>query len=158
MAKAGISLVFGGGESGIMGAVAKAVLDGGGTVTGIIPDFLIQREHAFTRVKDLIVVPDMHTRKQMMFERSDAFVVLPGGIGTLEELAEQLTWLQLDRHDKPVLIADIAGFWRPLLALFAHMHNEGFIRTNHELRYQVAEKIEDVLPMLQQQNPFRKIG
>ena len=90
----------------------------------------------------------MHERKQAMFDRADAFVALPGGIGTLEELVEQMTWAQLNRHVKPILIADIAGFWRPLLALFAHMRFEGFIREGFELRYLVAEKIEDVLPML----------
>jgi uncharacterized protein (TIGR00730 family) len=90
----------------------------------------------------------MHQRKQLMFERADAFIALPGGIGTLEELVEQLTWAQLQRHRKPVLLADIDGFWRPLLALFAHMRNLGFIREQFEVRYLVAEKIEDALPML----------
>jgi hypothetical protein len=83
-----------------------------------------------------------------MFDRADAFVALPGGIGTLEELVEQLTWAQLNRHRKPILIADIGGFWRPLLALIAHMRIEGFIREGFEARYLVAERIEDVLPML----------
>jgi len=83
-----------------------------------------------------------------MFDRADAFVALPGGIGTLEELVEQLTWVQLKRHQKPVLLADIAGFWRPLLALVAHMRNLGFVREGFEIHYLVAEKIEDVLPML----------
>ena len=91
----------------------------------------------------------MHQRKQLMFERADAFIALPGGVGTLEELVEQLTWVQLQRHQKPVLLADIGGFWRPLLALFAHMRNLGFIREGFEVRYLVAEKIEDALPMLQ---------
>jgi uncharacterized protein (TIGR00730 family) len=95
-----------------------------------------------------VVVEDMHERKQAMFDRADAFVALPGGVGTLEELVEQLTWVQLNRHTKPVLIADIGGFWRPLLALLAHMRIGGFIREGFEARYLVAEKIEDVLPML----------
>jgi uncharacterized protein (TIGR00730 family) len=99
--------------------------------------------------QDLVVVPDMHTRKRLMFERADAFIALPGGIGTLEELVEQLTWVQLERHTKPVLIADIGGFWRPLLSLFAHMREHGFIRPEFEVRYLVAERIEDVIPMLQ---------
>jgi uncharacterized protein (TIGR00730 family) len=90
----------------------------------------------------------MHQRKQLMFERADAFVALPGGIGTLEELVEQLTWVQLQRHHKPVLLADVGGFWRPLLALFAHMRNLGFVREGFEVRYLVAEKIEDAVPML----------
>ena len=83
-----------------------------------------------------------------MFDRADAFVALPGGVGTLEELVEQMTWAQLERHEKPILIANLNEFWRPLLSLFAHMRNEGFIRAGFELRYLVAEKIEDVVPML----------
>ena len=123
-----IRLVYGGGSLGMMGAVATSVLDHGGTVTGIIPDFLTARENALTRVQEMIVTPDMHERKRLMFERSDAFVALPGGIGTLEELVEQLTWQQLGRHTKPVLLANIDGFWEPLLALLAHMRATQFIR------------------------------
>jgi uncharacterized protein (TIGR00730 family) len=149
MAAAGVGLVFGGGEDGLMGRIAHAVIRNGGRVTGIIPTFLVKREHALKDAHELIVVEDMHQRKQMMFERADAFIALPGGIGTLEELVEQLTWVQLARHDKPVLLADIGGFWRPLLTLIAHMHNLGFIREGFDLRYMVAEKIEDALPMLQ---------
>jgi uncharacterized protein (TIGR00730 family) len=150
MAAAGIGLVFGGGEDGLMGRLAHAVLDNGGRVTGIIPTFLVKREHALNEAQELILVADMHQRKQLMFERADAFIALPGGVGTLEELVEQLTWVQLGRHSKPVLIADIGGFWRPLLSLIAHMHNLGFIREGFDLRYLVAEKIEDALPMLEQ--------
>ena len=146
---AGIGLVFGGGEDGLMGRVAHAALDAGGRVTGIIPTFLMRKEHALKEAQELIIVDSMHQRKQLMFERADAFVALPGGIGTLEELVEQLTWVQLQRHRKPVIIADIDGFWRPLLSLFAHMNQQGFIRNGFELRYLVAERIEDVLPMLE---------
>ena len=149
MAAAGIGLVFGGGEDGLMGRLAHAVIGNGGRVTGIIPTFLIKREHALKEAQELIVVEDMHQRKQLMFERADAFIALPGGVGTLEELVEQLTWVQLGRHGKPVLIADIGDFWRPLLSLIAHMHNLGFIREGFDLNYLVAEKIEDVLPMLE---------
>jgi uncharacterized protein (TIGR00730 family) len=149
MAAAGVGLVFGGGEDGLMGRLAHAVIDNGGRVTGIIPTFLIKREHALKEAQELIVVEDMHQRKQLMFERADAFIALPGGVGTLEELVEQLTWVQLARHVKPVLVADIGGFWRPLLSLIAHMHNLGFIREGFDLNYLVAEKIEDVLPMLE---------
>jgi uncharacterized protein (TIGR00730 family) len=148
MGRAGIRLVYGGGNIGLMGAVARAVIEHGGAVTGIIPTFLKKRENMLTAVEDLIVTQDMHERKRLMFERADAFVALPGGVGTLEELVEQLTWAQLQRHRKPVLLADIDGFWRPLLALFAHMRNLGFIREQFEVRYIVAEKIEDALPML----------
>jgi uncharacterized protein (TIGR00730 family) len=148
MAAAGLRLVFGGGEEGLMGRVAGAVIAGGGCVTGIIPKFLMKREHAMLNAQELIVVDDMHQRKALMFERADAFVALPGGVGTLEELVEQLTWVQLRRHSKPVLLADIGAFWRPLLALIAHMHNLGFLRDGFDVHYLVAEKIEDVLPML----------
>ena len=149
LARAGIGLVYGGGNNGLMGVVARAVLAHGGEVTGIIPDFLKQREVGLDAAQEFITVPDMHTRKRMMFERADAFVALPGGVGTLEELVEQLTWVQLGRHDKPVLIADIGGFWRPLLSLFAHMREQGFIKPETEVRYLVAEKVEDVIEMLQ---------
>lgn len=156
MAAAGIGLVYGGGSDGLMGRVARAVLSRGGRVTGIIPTFLIRREHALEEAQELIVVDDMHERKQKMFERADAFVALPGGVGTLEELVEQLTWVQLARHKKPVLLADIGGFWRPLLSLLAHMHTSGFIREGFDVHYLVAEKTEDILPMLQ--SAARRVG
>jgi len=143
-----VGLVYGGGADGLMGELATAVLAGGGQVTGIIPRFLARRENALQSAHEMILVDDMHQRKQAMFDRADAFVALPGGIGTLEELVEQMTWAQLRRHAKPILIADIAGFWRPLLALVAHMHLAGFIREGFDLRYLVAERIEDALPML----------
>jgi uncharacterized protein (TIGR00730 family) len=148
LAREGIGLVYGGGGDGLMGRVARATLAGGGFVTGVIPSFLVREEHALTEAQEVLVVENMHERKQAMFERADAFIALPGGVGTLEELVEQMTWAQLDRHNKPILIADVAGFWRPLLALFAHMNNAGFIRRGFELRYLVAEGIEDVVPML----------
>ena len=148
LAAEGIGLVYGGGGNGLMGRIARATLAAGGYVTGIIPSFLVRKEHALTAVQEMLVVEDMHERKRAMFDRADAFVALPGGVGTLEELVEQMTWAQLERHAKPVLIANIAGFWRPLLALFAHMNNEGFIRHGFELRYLVAEKVEDIVPML----------
>ncbi|MEW6436630.1 MAG: TIGR00730 family Rossman fold protein [Pseudomonadota bacterium] len=149
LAAAGIGLVYGGGNNGLMGALARAVLAEGGFVTGIIPQFLSEREAALEAAQNLIVVPDMHTRKRLMFEKADAFVALPGGIGTLEELVEQLTWVQLERHTKPVLLADIGGFWRPLLDLFAHMRERRFIQPNFEVRYLVAEAVDDILPMLE---------
>ncbi|HEY2210403.1 MAG TPA: TIGR00730 family Rossman fold protein [Bradyrhizobium sp.] len=148
LAENGIRLVYGGGSIGLMGAVATSVLDHGGTVTGIIPDFLTSREHALTRVQEMIVTPDMHERKRLMFECSDAFVALPGGIGTLEELVEQLTWQQLGRHSKPVLLANIDGFWEPLLALLAHMRATEFIRPSLAVNILKAERVEDILPRL----------
>ena len=150
MAAAGIGLVYGGGSNGLMGTVARAVLAGGGHVTGIIPGFLHQREVKFEGASELIVTNDMHERKRLMFERSDAFVALPGGIGTLEELVEQMTWSQLGQHDKPILIADIGHFWKPLLVLLAHMRQNGFIRETMEVRYLVAERVSEIIPMVQQ--------
>jgi uncharacterized protein (TIGR00730 family) len=148
LADNGIRLVYGGGSLGLMGAVAKSVLDHGGMVTGIIPDFLTVRENALDRVQEMIVTPDMHERKRLMFERSDAFVALPGGIGTLEELVEQLTWQQLGRHSKPVLLANIDGFWEPLLALLSHMRATQFIRPTLSVDILKAERVEDILPRL----------
>jgi uncharacterized protein (TIGR00730 family) len=144
----GIRLVYGGGSNGLMGAVANGVLDHGGSVTGIIPEFLNSRERMLTRVQELVVTPDMHERKRLMFERSDAFVALPGGIGTLEELVEQLTWQQLGRHSRPVLLANIDGFWEPLLALMAHMRSTQFIRAGMAVEVLKAERVEDILPRL----------
>lgn len=148
MADEDIGLVYGGGGNGLMGIIARTVRERGGHVTGIIPEFLQNRERRYDEAQEVHVVPDMHTRKRMMFEKSDAIIALPGGIGTLEELVEQLTWVQLDQHNKPVLLVDIGGFWRPLLDLFAHMRNNGFIRRDLEVRYLVSERIEDVVPML----------
>ena len=131
-----------------VGARRDAVLDHGGMVTGIIPDFLTLRENALNRVQEMIVTPDMHERKRLMFERSDAFVALPGGIGTLEELVEQLTWQQLGRHSKPVLLANIDDFWEPLFALLAHMRATQFIRTGFSVEILKADRVEDILPRL----------
>ena len=148
LAKAGMRLVYGGGRIGLMGEVARSVLEAGGNVTGIIPEFLKARELMLPEAQELHVVKDMHERKQMMFDKADAFIALPGGIGTLEELVEQMTWAQLGRHDKPILIADIKGFWRPLLSLLAHMRENGFVREGLEVRYLVAERIEDAIDMI----------
>lgn len=146
MAGHGIRLVYGGGNVGLMGATARAVMAAGGKVTGIIPEFLMQRERMLDGVDDLHIVPDMHTRKRMMFEAADAFVTLPGGIGTLEEVVEQLTWAQLGRHKKPIVLADIGGFWQPLVEIIHHMNREAFIRDGFEVRYHVAATAADILP------------
>ena len=139
LARDGVGLVYGGGSRGLMGAVANAVLDHGGHVTGIIPEFLQNREQTLKRAQEVIVTPDMHVRKQTMFDRADAFVALPGGIGTLEELVEQLTWAQLGRHKKPILILNIKGFWDPLCALLDHMRRLEFIRLELGVSLLVAE-------------------
>ena len=149
MAKNGIGLVYGGGAIGIMGAIAYSVLDNGGQVTGIIPEFLMTRERALRGTHELIVTKDMHERKRMMFEMADAFVTLPGGIGTLEEVVEQMTWAQLGRHKKPILLANINRFWEPLCALLDHMKTTQFIRNDLSFDLLVADKVFDILPMLQ---------
>src|SRR5947208_4435051 len=148
MAREGIGLVYGGGSRGLMGAVATAVLDHGGHVTGIIPEFLQNREQTLRRAQEVVITPDMHVRKQTMFDRADAFVALPGGIGTLEELVEQLTWAQLGRHKKPILILNVKGFWDPLCALLDHMRSMEFIRAEFAVMLLVAETPEEVLPKL----------
>src|ERR1700753_1596385 len=148
LAENAIRLVYGGGSLGLMGAVATGVLDHGGSVTAIIPEFLNTRERMLSRVQELIVTPDMHERKRLMFERSDAFVALPGGVGTLEERVEQLTWQQLGRHSKPVLLANIDGFWEPLLALLSHMRATQFIRAGLAVEVLKAERVDDILPRL----------
>jgi uncharacterized protein (TIGR00730 family) len=149
LAEHGIGLVYGGGGEGLMGEVANAVLVGGGEVVGIIPEFLVAREHAHKRVPNLIVTRDMHERKQKMFEMADAFVAFPGGVGTLEEIVEQMTWAQLGRHKKPILLANISGFWQPLCALLDHMKTLQFIRSQFSFDLLVADKVDDILPMLQ---------
>lgn len=148
LAEAGLTCVYGGGSIGLMGTVAQAALSAGGHVIGIIPQFLEKREVMLHSVTDLIVTDDMHERKRLMFEKSDAFVALPGGIGTLEEAVEMMTWAQLGQHRKPVLLANIGNFWSPLLELMDHMRTEAFIRPETEVPYLVAERITDVLPML----------
>jgi uncharacterized protein (TIGR00730 family) len=143
-----VGLVYGGGSRGLMGAVATSVLDHGGHVTGIIPEFLQNREQTLRRAQEIIVTPDMHLRKQTMFDKADAFVALPGGIGTLEELVEQLTWAQLGRHKKPILILNAKGFWDPLCALLDHMRGMEFIRAELGVALLVAKTAEEVLPKL----------
>jgi uncharacterized protein (TIGR00730 family) len=148
LATSGIRLVYGGGSLGLMGAVATSVLDHGGQVTGIIPEFLKQRELVLGRVQELIVTDDLHARKQLMFERADAFVALPGGIGTLEELVEQLTWAQLGRHKKPIVIANIEQFWEPLCHLLDHMRQLAFIRAGLTVSPLVVDRVQDILPRI----------
>jgi uncharacterized protein (TIGR00730 family) len=148
LAENGVRLIYGGGSVGLMGAVAEAVIEHGGEVTGIIPEFLTKRERPRRLAQELIVTRDMHERKRTMFERADAFVALPGGLGTLEELVEQLTWVQLGRHKKPILIANINGYWDPLLALVEHMRAVKFMPAALSVDFLVAEQAEDILPKL----------
>ena len=148
MGEAGLGLVYGGGAIGLMGITARSVMAAGGHVTGIIPQFLREREVMLETAHDLVVTEDMHERKRIMFERADAFVALPGGIGTLEELVEMMTWAQLGQHKKPVLIANINRFWDPLIALLHHMSDAGFIRNGFEVNYIVANSADEIVPKL----------
>ena len=140
-----IRLVYGGGSVGLMGELADAVLDRGGKVIGVIPTFLKKREHANPR-GEVIVTRDMHERKQRMFDEADAFVALPGGVGTLEELVEQLTWAQLGRHRKPILLANVGGFWDPLITVFEHLRSSSFLPGGRQLAYIAVDAVEKILP------------
>jgi uncharacterized protein (TIGR00730 family) len=140
MAANGIQLIYGGGRVGVMGAVANAVLDASGTVTGVIPDFLMQREHGHHDVTNLEVVANMHERKARMAELSDAFIVLPGGLGTLEELFEIMTWRQLGLHDKPIMVINPDGHWDHLKTLIGDLVTAGYARPeNAGLAHFVAD-------------------
>jgi uncharacterized protein (TIGR00730 family) len=143
-----IRLIYGGGSVGLMGALAQAVLKHGGKATGVIPEFLLRRERPHHDRVEQVVVPDMHARKRIMFERADGFVALPGGLGTLEEVVEQLTWAQLGRHKKPILIANIHGYWDLLLALIEHMRTIKFVPSAFDVDFLVATGVADILPTL----------
>lgn len=147
----GLRLVYGGGTKGIMGAVASGVLSHGGQVTGIIPEFLVDMEatrHSLGQLNELIVTNDMHERKHKMFERADAFVTLPGGIGTLEEIVEIMTWAQLGRHGKPMVFANIGGFWNPMLELIDHMKRQGFIHNANLVQPLIIDNVDDIVPAI----------
>jgi len=149
MAAAGVGLVYGGGGLGLMGEIAREVIAHNGHVTGIIPEFLSKKERMLRAADELIVVKDMHERKRLMFDKSDAFVALPGGIGTLEELVEQLTWAQLGRHHKPIVLLNVDGFWLPFLALLQHMSREQFIRPDMDVRFITVDNAAAVLPAIE---------
>lgn len=148
LAKADITTVYGGGSPGLMGTVADAAMAAGGKVIGIIPDHILRLEVKHNNLTELHVVPSMHVRKQMMAERADAFVVLPGGIGTLDETFEILTWKYLGLHDKPVLIANIDGYWDPFQGFFDHMRQYGFVRDEHCRTYTMVNSISDIMDIL----------
>jgi uncharacterized protein (TIGR00730 family) len=158
LAHAGIGLVYGGGSLGLMGEIARTVLKHGGHVTGIIPSFLGEREQMLLEAQELIVVDDMHQRKHLMFVKSDAFVALPGGLGTLEEFVEQLTWSQLGRHTKPIVLVNIDGYWDPLLTQFESMHGESFIRPGLELHLIVVPGVEEIIPAIERAIPPKRPG
>jgi uncharacterized protein (TIGR00730 family) len=153
LAKAGIGLVYGGGSIGLMGTLADAALKAGGEVTGIIPGYLNKREIGLKRATKLIVVGSMHERKQKMFELADAFAVLPGGLGTIEEAMEMITWRQLELHDKPIFLIDVAGYWAPLVAVFEHAIAQGFAREDARALFRLLPLVEDLLPALAEAAP-----
>lgn len=151
IAVSGLRLVYGGGTKGIMGAVSAGARGAGGKVMGIIPRFLMNTEateSALARLDELIVTEDMHERKHKMFEESDAFVALPGGIGTVEEIVEIMTWAQLGRHRKPIVYGNIDGFWNPMLKLIDHMRAEGFVHTAHLVQPLVVDTAEGIVPAI----------
>ena len=149
MAKERIGLVYGGGGLGLMGELARAVLAHGGRVTGIIPAFLSEKERMLRDVTELIVVDDMHQRKKLMFDKSDAFVALPGGIGTLEELVEQLTWAQLGRHTKPIVLVNIDEFWDAVPGAAApHAARSPSSAPDMDVRFLTVDRAEDVVPAI----------
>jgi uncharacterized protein (TIGR00730 family) len=147
MAEAEVRLVFGGGSIGLMGAVSDSVLSSGGQATGVIPEFLSGREIRHQSA-EMIVVPDMHIRKRTMFERSDAFCVLPGGIGTLEEFFEMITWRQLSVHNKPVILANWNDYWGPLIAMANGVRDGGFAYGPMTELFTVVDEVADILPTL----------
>ena len=148
LAAAEIGLVYGGGSLGLMGEIPRSVIRHGGRVTGIIPAFLSAREHMLLEAHELVVVDNMHQRKHLMFMKSDAFVAMPGGLGTLEEFVEQLTWSQLEQHQKPIVLTNIDGYWNSLLSQFERMREEGFIRRGLELHLEVVDRVDAIIPAI----------
>ncbi len=149
LANAGVRLVFGGGRIGLMGLMADAALKAGGEVVGIIPKFLDQVEVGHYACTELIVTANMHERKEKMAEMSDGFVILPGGLGTLDETFEILTWKQLQLHDKPIVVADVDGFWKPLVGLIDNLVAENYAHAENRALFSVVDTVEDVLPALE---------
>jgi uncharacterized protein (TIGR00730 family) len=148
---AGIELVYGGGRVGLMGLLADAALTTNGKVTGIIPRRLLDAEVAHLGVTELVVVDSMHDRKRLMAEKADAFAILPGGIGTLDELFEMLSWKQLELHDKPILLVDIGGYWAPLRALLDHIVVNGFARLQTRRLLHVVPSVSALMAALSEE-------
>ena len=148
LARAGHGLVFGGGNAGLMGAVSDGVLAAGGHVTGVIPQALMDREVGRTDIDDLRVVADMHERKSLMYELADAFVTLPGGLGTFEEFFETATWSQLGFHTKPSIVLNVDGYYAPLRELLDHAVENGFVTAQNRALFTVVDSVEEVLAVL----------
>jgi uncharacterized protein (TIGR00730 family) len=155
VAKQGMTLVYGGGKIGLMGILAQAALGAGGRVIGVIPGFLRDLEVAHDGLTELRIVDSMHDRKRVMFELADAFVVLPGGFGTLDETIEIVTWRQLGLHDKRVVLVDVNGFWQPLRSLIATLVAAGFAHPEHANLFTLASSVEDVFAALRAAAPTR---
>jgi hypothetical protein len=149
LGQAGIRLVFGGGRIGIMGVVADAVLETGGTVLGVIPEFLTQWEVAHTAVTEMVITDSMHTRKRRLYEESDAFLIMPGGLGTFDEAFEIITWRQLRLHDKPILLCNVEGWAEPLVATIDHAIAQGFADPACRRLFEVIDGVPAVLERLQ---------
>lgn len=153
LAKAGIRMVYGGGGVGLMGDIAQATIDAGGRVTGIIPDFLQEKEEVLIDVDDLIITQSMHERKQIMYEMSDAFVTLPGGVGTVDEIVEMMTLSKLHQHAKPIILVNLEGYWDPFLQLMKHMQAEDYIDGHYTPSYTVVDSIDETLKALAADRP-----
>ena len=148
MGERGVRLIFGGGRIGLMGVLADAVLAAGGSAIGVIPGHIDAREIGHRGVTELLVVDTMHARKHKMFELADAFAVLPGGLGTLDEAFEIITWRQLGLHDKPIVLVDVAGYWKPLRGLLEHVVAGGFARPEACRLFTSVERVDDLLDAL----------
>lgn len=148
MAENGIRLVYGGGKAGLMGLIADAVMSSGGEAIGIIPEHISSREIQHKGLTELHVVDTMHVRKQMMVDYADAFLILPGGIGTLDELCEIMTWRQLGIHDMPIVVANINDYWTPFLTMIDHIIGQGFMREGDSKILTIVDDLKDVLPAL----------
>lgn len=151
MAENRIRLVYGGGRIGLMGVLADSVIAAGGSAVGVIPEFLETREVGHQGVDELHIVDSMHSRKNLMFELSDGFAVLPGGFGTLDETFEIITWRQLRLHDKPIVVLDVGGYWRPLLHLIDHVIGTGFARPEYRGLFTVVDDVEDVIAAIRKE-------
>jgi len=147
LAEAGVRLVYGGGGIGLMGAAARAAHEAGGDVLGVMPEFLCSREVVYNEVRTLIV-PNMHERKRIMFEESDAFAVMPGGIGTLEEVVELLSWKRLHLHNKPIIFVDLGGFWQPFFDLMEHTVEQRLTPAFALGNWSVSADVAGVLPLV----------
>lgn len=147
-----INIIYGGGDMGLMGTLAKSAMENGGTVTGIIPEFLLKYQSGCLDLSQQIITQSMHERKAKMHQLADGFIALPGGIGTLEELVETMTWEQLGQHTKPIFLLNVKQFWTPFLNLLSHMQNEQFIRDGLEVNFNVVDTVEDLMQAIKHLN------